>query len=280
MIQWPVLISNQVWIQSQVYGGDDEWVQYDLSVIEEATRQEEEIQKSQGEICHPFTLARFMALLKNESPNALGSCCTCSAYWINVHITGSTPTISRVFRTPHVRKALLIGCSMQMFQQFVGINSILSVWSLISYVWSLYFQLLHIRDHQGRGHQGRHHESVDIVRHRGLDSAHFSPKLHPPLQQCSRWALSLRWNWSRSGEDDQLFSLRWLLWWGRSMIRVQISKINLSCSGDRTRRHGYRLHVHQLGSCVVSTRPRAAFRARLFEIFFEKNPFAGHSENR
>ncbi|KAF8383205.1 hypothetical protein PRIPAC_72347, partial [Pristionchus pacificus] len=72
-------------VLTKVYGGDDEWIQYDLSVIEEATRQEEQIQKSQG----------------------------------------STPTISRVFRTPHVRKALLIGCSMQMFQQFVGINSIL-----------------------------------------------------------------------------------------------------------------------------------------------------------
>ncbi|GMT10313.1 hypothetical protein PFISCL1PPCAC_1610, partial [Pristionchus fissidentatus] len=72
-------------VLTKVYGGDEEWIEYDLSVIEEATKHEKDIQSRQD----------------------------------------STSTIRRVFQTPHVRKALMIGCSMQMFQQFVGINSIL-----------------------------------------------------------------------------------------------------------------------------------------------------------
>lgn len=45
--------------------------------------------------------------------------------WQSSVFSGETMTIVRVMGTPHVRKALLLGCSMQMFQQLIGINTIL-----------------------------------------------------------------------------------------------------------------------------------------------------------
>ncbi|GMT05300.1 hypothetical protein PENTCL1PPCAC_27474 [Pristionchus entomophagus] len=72
-------------VLSKIYGGDKEWVEYDLNEIKEATEEENAAHK---EFEH-------------------------------------TTVVARIFKTPHVLRALAVGCSMQMFQQLIGINTIL-----------------------------------------------------------------------------------------------------------------------------------------------------------
>ncbi|KAF8383078.1 hypothetical protein PRIPAC_72220 [Pristionchus pacificus] len=72
-------------VLSKIYGGDTEWVEYDLNEIKEATEEENAAHKAYEH----------------------------------------TTVVARIFKTPHVLRALAVGCSMQMFQQLIGINTIL-----------------------------------------------------------------------------------------------------------------------------------------------------------
>ncbi|PAV78175.1 hypothetical protein WR25_26188 [Diploscapter pachys] len=72
-------------VLEKVYAGHQDWVDFEMNEIRLFLNEEE----------------------KNKAEN------------------GSRSVLLRIFQTPHVRKALLLGCAMQMFQQFVGINTIL-----------------------------------------------------------------------------------------------------------------------------------------------------------
>ncbi|GMS79049.1 hypothetical protein PENTCL1PPCAC_1224 [Pristionchus entomophagus] len=78
-------------VLSKIYGGDMEWVEYDVGEIEAATEEENAAKK---EYEH-------------------------------------TTVFSRILKTPHVLRALAVGCAMQMFQQLVGINTIMYYTSTI-----------------------------------------------------------------------------------------------------------------------------------------------------
>ncbi|GMT31340.1 hypothetical protein PFISCL1PPCAC_22637 [Pristionchus fissidentatus] len=72
-------------VLNKIYGNDKEWVEYDLSEIKDATEEENAAHKAYEH----------------------------------------TTVVARIFKTPHVLRALAVGCSMQMFQQLIGINTIL-----------------------------------------------------------------------------------------------------------------------------------------------------------
>ncbi|CAJ0937992.1 unnamed protein product, partial [Mesorhabditis belari] len=72
-------------VLEKIYGGDKAWIAYEIAEIKGAIEAEAEAHKE----------------------------------------FEGTLVVARVFRTPHVRKALLIGSSLQMFQQLIGINTLL-----------------------------------------------------------------------------------------------------------------------------------------------------------
>ncbi|GMS78916.1 hypothetical protein PENTCL1PPCAC_1091, partial [Pristionchus entomophagus] len=72
-------------VLSKIYGGHPDWVEYDLAEIADATEMENAAKKEYEEIS----------------------------------------IISRILKTPHVMRALFVGCSLQAFQQLVGINTIM-----------------------------------------------------------------------------------------------------------------------------------------------------------
>ncbi|CAI4230444.1 unnamed protein product [Auanema sp. JU1783] len=72
-------------VLAKVYNGNEEWINYEMSEMEIIRQEEEE----------------------------------------HLQQTGDSSVLTRVLQTPHVRKALILGCSMQMFQQLLGINTIL-----------------------------------------------------------------------------------------------------------------------------------------------------------
>ncbi|CAJ0557789.1 unnamed protein product, partial [Mesorhabditis spiculigera] len=72
-------------VLAKIYGGHKEWINYEIEEIRDAIEMEENAKKE------------FEGQM----------------------------IISRVFQTPHVRRALFVGCSLQMFQQLIGINTLL-----------------------------------------------------------------------------------------------------------------------------------------------------------
>lgn len=85
-------------VLGKIYGGSKEWIQYDLDEMKTSKKEEKKAKRLNGEF---------------QDANKRG--------------TGETATIVRVARTPHVRRAAVIGCSMQMWQQLIGINTIMLV---------------------------------------------------------------------------------------------------------------------------------------------------------
>ncbi|CAJ0584509.1 unnamed protein product, partial [Mesorhabditis spiculigera] len=73
-------------VLSRIYAGDTEWIEYELAEIEDTTRMEREAKEE---------------------------------------VAGGGPVFFRILGTPHVRKALIIGCLLQMFQQLSGINTLM-----------------------------------------------------------------------------------------------------------------------------------------------------------
>ncbi|VDM44807.1 unnamed protein product [Toxocara canis] len=72
-------------VLDKIYGGNTDWIDYEMDEITRNINDEKQYRKT----------------------------------------VGQSFVIVRVLRTPHVRKALLLGCAMQMFQQLAGINTIL-----------------------------------------------------------------------------------------------------------------------------------------------------------
>uniref|UniRef100_A0A7E4VX81 MFS domain-containing protein n=1 Tax=Panagrellus redivivus TaxID=6233 RepID=A0A7E4VX81_PANRE len=69
----------------KIYNGDEEWISFENAAI------------------HAMVQSEILAHENSDHKNAL----------------------LRILKTPHVRKSLLIGCSLQMFQQLAGINTIM-----------------------------------------------------------------------------------------------------------------------------------------------------------
>uniref|UniRef100_A0A914DYX2 Major facilitator superfamily (MFS) profile domain-containing protein n=1 Tax=Acrobeloides nanus TaxID=290746 RepID=A0A914DYX2_9BILA len=80
------LAQNSENVLKKIYNGDDEWVKYEMEEIKTSHEQHE---KDKGE--------------KGSDGFVL---------W-------------KILKTPHVRKALFIGCAIQAFQQLSGINTIM-----------------------------------------------------------------------------------------------------------------------------------------------------------
>lgn len=82
----------------KIYNQDQKWVEYELNEIQTAvdSQKNEEFTKE-------------------------------SKFW-NQHLSlgyaSQKFTLIRVLKTPHVRKALLIGCALQFFQTASGINAV------------------------------------------------------------------------------------------------------------------------------------------------------------
>ena len=43
----------------------------------------------------------------------------------NVYFVGESPLLWQMIKKPALRRALMIGCSLQMFQQIAGINTVM-----------------------------------------------------------------------------------------------------------------------------------------------------------
>ncbi|VDM39249.1 unnamed protein product [Toxocara canis] len=72
-------------ILEKIYNGNKEWIDYEINEISESSEQEKKAKES----------------------------------------IGDSLIITRILTTPHVLKAVCIGCMMQAFQQFAGINTIM-----------------------------------------------------------------------------------------------------------------------------------------------------------
>jgi SP family myo-inositol transporter-like MFS transporter 13 len=72
-------------VLKKIYNGDAEWIAYEIGEIEVGHAQQQK----------------------------------------DKEIYGDGLVVSRIFATPHIRKALFIGCALQAFQQLSGINTIM-----------------------------------------------------------------------------------------------------------------------------------------------------------
>jgi SP family myo-inositol transporter-like MFS transporter 13 len=87
-----------------VYNGNKEWIAYELNELH-ASNTEEEKAKA---IVQGFPSEFLQRKLSYTDGRVSGK---------NV--------LLRILTTPHVRKALIIGCALQAFQQLSGINTVM-----------------------------------------------------------------------------------------------------------------------------------------------------------
>ncbi|KAI6204518.1 hypothetical protein M3Y94_00683700 [Aphelenchoides besseyi] len=72
-------------VLQKIYNGNEEWVEYELNEIRSSNEEETKAKAQYGD----------------------------------------SSVLGRIWRTPHVRKALVIGCALQSFQQLSGVNTIM-----------------------------------------------------------------------------------------------------------------------------------------------------------
>ncbi|KHJ95488.1 transporter, major facilitator family protein [Oesophagostomum dentatum] len=95
-------------VLSDIYSGNKEWVNYELAEIRHACKMEK-LAKEEigGKLLGCFFKAQYISVESGEEGAENGS------------------VMLRVLRTPHVRKAMIIGSLLQAFQQLSGINTVM-----------------------------------------------------------------------------------------------------------------------------------------------------------
>uniref|UniRef100_A0A914YA97 Uncharacterized protein n=1 Tax=Panagrolaimus superbus TaxID=310955 RepID=A0A914YA97_9BILA len=73
-------------VLKKIYNNDSAWIEYEIEEIKQSNE------------------AQIKAIQENG---------------------GNDFVLGRIFKTPHIRKALILGCALQMFQQLSGINTIM-----------------------------------------------------------------------------------------------------------------------------------------------------------
>ncbi|VDN60149.1 unnamed protein product [Dracunculus medinensis] len=83
---WGLPLQPAKLVLNQIYAGDERWINFEINEIATACEQEESAK---------------------------------------IHFTKGLFIIRRILKTPHVRKALIIGCMLQMLQQLAAINTVM-----------------------------------------------------------------------------------------------------------------------------------------------------------
>lgn len=87
-------------VLEKIYNGDRDWIRYEIAEIEIGHEQQMKDKAIYGK-CHVMV------------------------FLVQPYVLGDGFVLGRIWSTPHIRKALAIGCALQAFQQLSGINTIM-----------------------------------------------------------------------------------------------------------------------------------------------------------
>uniref|UniRef100_A0A0M3ITU2 MFS domain-containing protein n=1 Tax=Ascaris lumbricoides TaxID=6252 RepID=A0A0M3ITU2_ASCLU len=100
-------------VVQRVYSGNKEWIDYEMSEIKNAHKEEMEAKAKVGG--NKEWIDYEMSEIKNAHKEEMEAKAK----------VGDSFVLWRMVTTPHVLKALTIGCLIQLFQQLAGVNTIM-----------------------------------------------------------------------------------------------------------------------------------------------------------